>query len=323
MSASRVLKEISRNFVSFSEHGLVYGPQGRMLLKNLEEHWFSHCITMSPYNIFLSEQFSDTLNFLTESPMGRIPFGLATVKDSTDLWNESTLPTALKLNRHKNARIAILDSSVEAKSLYHKVQKERKVWWRKLAQQPSRFKITEAKRIEDLDSVDIEAEFSFGTITVERIVYHNDIGKLLLQIDNKKDLADIQMVEHVLSLDWGCLALLCDAYDIDETAKMRIHSKLAPHKVAIRIKTSENHTNTGSDDLNRFVLYLNNMLRTKGLNTILTVSEEVANACLIPFVVLVDRTSLENGIIHVTNRSTTLDQAIHITDLVKHITMHC
>ncbi|XP_076649024.1 DNA polymerase subunit gamma-2, mitochondrial [Halictus rubicundus] len=323
MSPPRILKEISANFISFAEHGFVYGPQGRMLLKNLEEHWFLHCITMSPYNIFLSEQFSNTLNFITKSPMGRIPFGLATVKDSKDFWNENIQPITSKVDYHKKAEIAIFNNSTEAKSLYHKVQKERKVWWRKLAQQPSRFKITETKRIEDLDLVDIEAQFSFGTITVEKIIYHNDIQKLLLQIDNKKDLADIQMVEHVLSLDWGCLALLCDAYDVDETAKMHIHSKLAPHKVAIHIKKSDNETNTGSDDLNRFVLYLNNMLRTKGLNTILTISEEVVNACLVPFIVLVDRTSLENGIIHVTNRSTTLNQAIHITDLVKYITMHC
>lgn len=316
MSASRVLKAVSKNFLNLSEHGLVYGPQGRMLLRNLEEHWFLHCVTMSPYNIFLSEKFVDTLNFLMNSPMGKIPFGVAGVSDSKDSWNESV--QSLKLERHREARIAVFDRCTEAKSLYHKMQKERKVWWRRLAQQPSRFQI-KAKETEDLDSVDVEAEFSFGTVTVEKIIRR----KLSLEINDKKDLADIQTVEHVLSFDWGCLALLCDACDADETAGMRIHSKLAPHKVAIHIKTSGDQGNTGSDDLNRFVLYLNNMLRAKGLNTMSTVSEEVATACLIPFVVSVDRTSLENGIVHVTNRSTTLDQAIHITDLAKHITTQC
>ncbi|XP_015434737.1 PREDICTED: DNA polymerase subunit gamma-2, mitochondrial [Dufourea novaeangliae] len=323
MTVTRILKEISTNFINFTDHGFMYGPQGRMLLRNLEEHWFLHCITMSLYNIFLSEKSTSTLNLLTKSPIGEIPFGLATLKDSNNSWNKSIQPMDIEVENHKIAEVAIFHNNTEAKDSYHKLQKERKIWWRKLAQYPSRFKITEPKKTENFDFIDIEGQFPFGTITVERITYHTNIQNLLQQIDIKKGLADIQMVEHVVSLDWGCLALLCDAYDINETAKMHIHPKLAPHKVAIHIKKSKNEATVGNDDLNRFVLYLNNMLRKKGLNTILTSSEEVVNMCLVPFIVLVDRTSLENGIIYVTNRSTTLSQAIHITDLVKYIIMHC
>lgn len=131
------------------------------------------------------------------------------------------------------------------------------------------------------------------------------------------------MIEHSVSLDWGCLALLCDTYDISKKTKMHIHSKLAPHKVAFRIKRPSNDANVENNDLNRFVLYLNNMLKTKGLNTILTASEEIIDTCLVPFIVSVDETSLENGIIYVMDRSTTLSESVHITDLVNHISMRC
>ena len=318
---THVLKELSANFISLAEHGLVYGPQGRMLLKNLEDHWLLHCVTMSRYNTFLSEKCVNDFNFVTKTGMSDIPFGLAKIKSSRNDWNQSIMPTVSKLNLHKTAEIYVFNNNIETKDLYHKVQKERKIWWRKLAQNPSKFKVTEPRKIKNVDLVDIEAHFSFGTVTVERIAYHTDVRKLLAQID-KKDFVDIQMVEHIVSLDWGCLALLCDAYDMDKSTKMHIHSKLAPHKVAFYIK-KYNEMNSQDDDLNRFVLYLNNMLRTKGLNTILTSSEQVIDTCLVPFIVLVDRTSLENGIIHVTNRSTTLSEAIHITDLVKYISMHC
>ena len=318
---TNVLKELSGNFISLAEHGLVYGPQGRMLLKNLEDHWLLHCVTMSRYNTFLSEKCVNDFNFVTKTGMSDIPFGLAKIKSSRNDWNQSIAPSASKLNLHKTAEIYVFNNNIETKDLYHKVQKERRIWWRKLAQNPSKFKVTEPRKIKNVDLVDIEADFSFGTVTVERIAYHTDVRKLLSQID-KKDFADIQMVEHIVSLDWGCLALLCDAYDMDKSTKMHIHSKLAPHKVAFYIK-KYNEMNSQDDDLNRFVLYLNNMLRTKGLNTILTSSEQVIDTCLVPFIVLVDRTSLENGIIHVTNRSTTLSEAIHITDLVKYISMHC
>ncbi|XP_076666324.1 DNA polymerase subunit gamma-2, mitochondrial [Andrena cerasifolii] len=318
---THVLKELSANFISLAEHGLVYGPQGRMLLKNLEDHWLLHCVTMSRYNTFLSDKCVNDFNFVTKTGMSNIPFGLAKIKNSRNDWNQNIAPTVSKLNLHKTAEIYVFNNNIEAKDLYHKVQKERKIWWRKLAQNPSKFKVTEPRKIKNVDLVDIEAHFSFGTVTVERIAYHTDVRKLLSQID-KKDFVDIQMVEHIVSLDWGCLALLCDAYDMDKSTKMHIHSKLAPHKVAFYIK-KYNEMNSQDDDLNRFVLYLNNMLRTKGLNTILTSSEQVIDTCLVPFIVLVDRTSLENGIIHVTNRSTTLSEAIHITDLVKYISMHC
>ena len=318
---THVLKELSANFISLAEHGLVYGPQGRMLLKNLEDHWLLHCVTMSRYNTFLSDKCVNDFDFVTKTGMSNIPFGLAKVKSSRNDWNQSIAPTASKLNLHKTAEIYVFNNNIETKDLYHKVQKERKIWWRKLAQNPSKFKVTEPRKIRNVDLVDIEGHFSFGTVTVERIAYHTDVRKLLSQID-KKDFVDIQMVEHTVSLDWGCLALLCDAYDMDKSTKMHIHSKLAPHKVAFYIK-KYNEMNSQDDDLNRFVLYLNNMLRTKGLNTILTSSEQVIDTCLVPFVVSVDRTSLENGIIHVTNRSTTLSEAIHITDLVKYISMHC
>ena len=318
---THVLKELSANFISLAEHGLVYGPQGRMLLKNLEDHWLLHCVTMSRYNTFLSDKSVNDFDFVTKTGMSDLPFGLAKIKSSKNDWNQSIAPTASKLNLHRTAEIYVFNNDIETKDLYHKVQKERKIWWRKLAQNPSKFKVTEPRKIRNVDLVDIEAHFPFGAVTVERIAYHTDVRKILSQID-KKDFVDIQMVEHIVSLDWGCLALLCDAYDTDKSTKMRIHSKLAPHKVAFYIK-KYNEMNSQDDDLNRFVLYLNNMLRTKGLNTILTSSERVIDTCLVPFIVLVDRTSLENGIIHVTNRSTTLSEAIHITDLVKYISMHC
>ncbi|XP_076633626.1 DNA polymerase subunit gamma-2, mitochondrial [Colletes latitarsis] len=323
MNIIRILKELNANFINLAQHDLIYGPQGRMLLKNLEDHWFLHCVTMSRYNIFLSDKITDTLNFITNTAMGDIPFGLATIKNSKNHWTQTNIPSDCEFKPHRTAEIAVFNNDIESKNLYHKLQKERKIWWRKIAQFPFRFKVTESKKIKNVDTLDVEARFSFGTIVVERITYHTDVRKLFSQIDNKKDFTNIQMVEHTVSLDWGCLALLCDAYDTDKSVKMQIHFKLAPHKVAICIKKWKNEMNIENDDLNHFVLYLNNMLRTEGLNTILTSSQQVIETCLVPFVVLIDRTSLENGIIHVTNRSTTLSEAVHITDLAKYIIMHC
>ena len=321
MNITRVLKELSPHFISLTEQGLMYGPQGKMIVRNLEEHWFLHCVTMSPYNIFLSDEYSDTLDFITKTATSDIPFGLARVKSCKDSWNRDIL-TKFKLNLHKIAEIAIFNNDTETKDLFHTVQKQRKIWWRRLAQYPSRFVLTEVKKAKNHDLIDIEAQFPFGNITVERITHYMDIQKLFPQIDNKQ-VSEQQMIEHSVSLDWGCLALLCDTYDISKKTKMHIHSKLAPHKIAFRIKRPSNDANVQNNDLNRFVLYLNNMLKTKGMNTILTTSEQIIDTCLVPFIVSVDETSLENGIIYVMDRSTTLSESVHITDLVNHISMRC
>lgn len=131
------------------------------------------------------------------------------------------------------------------------------------------------------------------------------------------------MVEHVASLDWGCLALLCDSHMVDKSTKAYIHPKLSPYKTTFRIEKQENETAPDSEDLSRFVLYLNNMLRTNGIHTILTSTEQVVEMCLIPFVVSVDRTSLKNGIVHVENPSMALKEPVQVTDLVDYIATCC
>lgn len=127
------------------------------------------------------------------------------------------------------------------------------------------------------------------------------------------------MIEHVASLDWGCLALLCDSHMLDKSTSAYIHPKLSPYKTTFQIEKQRNETDV--EDLNRFVLYLNNTLRAKGISTILTNTEQIVEMCLIPFIVSVNRTSLKKGIVHVKNRSTTLKEAVHISDLVKYITL--
>lgn len=181
MSIINILKELSPHFINFTTQGLKYGPQGKMLLKNLEEQWFLHCITMSRYNMFLSDEFNDTINFITSTEMSDIPFGLATIKNSKYQWDSNIL-SIQKSNYHRTAETAIFNNDAETKDLFYKIQKERKIWWRKLAQNPSRFKLSEAKKIKNYTIVDIEAQFSFGNLTLERITYHTDVQKLFSQV---------------------------------------------------------------------------------------------------------------------------------------------
>lgn len=181
MNIANILKELSGHFISLTEYGLKYGPQGKMLLKNLEEQWFLHCITMSRYNIFLSDESNNTLNFIIKTEMSDIPFGLAKIENSKNYWTSDLLPMK-KSNIHRIVETTIFQNDTETKDLFHNIQKERKIWWRKLAQFPSRFKLTEEKKIKNCNVVDIEAQFPFGNVVVEKIAYHTDVRKLFSQV---------------------------------------------------------------------------------------------------------------------------------------------
>nr|XP_050861847.1 DNA polymerase subunit gamma-2, mitochondrial [Vespula vulgaris] len=326
MSIEHVLKTIGTTFINFSKNGFTYGLQGNMLLRNLEAHWFLHCVTMSPYNVFITttDRIKHTLQILDNMNINEIPYGLAIIKDSKTSWNQLIWPPKCKVTSHKIAKTITFAHNSQSKDLFYKKQRERKMWWRKLTQNPSRFLLTESRKLKNREIIDIEVLFPFGNIIVETIIYQCDVHKLFVKTTNSKyDIDDVHMIEHVASLDWGCLALLSDSYEDGKSNQILLHPKISPYKVAFCIEKESNETDSDTEKLSRFIIYLNNILRTKGFETILVNTKEVIEMCLVPFVVTVAQTSLKNGIIHITNRSTTLAEAIHFTDLVKYIALRC
>lgn len=183
MSLEAMLKTIGPHFLSLSERMFTYGPQGRLLLRNLQEHWFTHCVTMPHYNVFPCDAITDTLQLLRNNSMDEmLPFALSTLTTSKSAWNESLLLAGGKALSHRIAKINVFVDASDSKSLLHKKQRERKVWWRKLAQHPSRFVLAEAKKTKNLDTTEIEAKFPFGNIIVETITHYPGVRKLYPQV---------------------------------------------------------------------------------------------------------------------------------------------
>lgn len=140
----------------------------------------------------------------------------------------------------------------------------------------------------------------------------------------KDDTNDVRMVEHVASLDWGCLALLCDSYkETDSSIELQMQPKISPYKAICKVKIDATNTDSVKEDLNELMLYINHLLRTKGLSTVLTSKKESLGNIHVPFVIAVDKTSLKNGIVKVTSQVTTLAESVHVTELVNHIALHC
>lgn len=181
MNIRHILEQLSTHFISFSKNGLLYGPQGKMLLNNLEQHWFLHCVTMSPHNIFLSDEIVNNFDFITKTGTSNMPFGLARIKNTKNSWNKDISSTPI-LNYHDTAKVAIFNKETDTKDLFHKLQKNRKTWWRRLSQSPSRFILTEPKKVKYNNVVYIKAQFPLDSIIVEQLTYHTNVQTLFSQV---------------------------------------------------------------------------------------------------------------------------------------------
>lgn len=124
------------------------------------------------------------------------------------------------------------------------------------------------------------------------------------------------IVEHTTSLELAFLALLCDGY-AEESKSLHVHPKLAPYKALITLDE------TSDEEQLQLAVYLNNQLRAKSLNTIVSSNNNDANIFQVPYVILIDNDSLKNGIVRVTSQLTTISEKVHITNLVRHVAAYC
>ncbi|XP_051171083.1 DNA polymerase subunit gamma-2, mitochondrial-like [Leptopilina boulardi] len=325
MKLEIVLQKLSACFLKI-EAGFDYGPQGRLLLRNVENLWFHHCVTTSRYNVFLSgtDKFSKTIQDLKVANIDTLPFGLAAFDNSKIAWNQSLLNSGNKTIVHKVAKVVTFCEESNSRDLFHKKQRERKAWWRKLVQQPSIFFLTESKKGKNNEVIDIKAEFPFGNITVETISHQRDVRKMFLQDKNCSDSEnDLSAVEHVTSLDWGCLVLLCDSYkEKAPFPTLQLLPKIAPYKAICKVNVEANERESIIEDLNQLVLYINNLLRTSGLGTIL-IKDNLSEMLQVPFVIGVNKVSLRSGIVTVSSHVTTLAESVHVSQLVDYIASYC
>lgn len=184
MTIDKILKNLGNSFLNLDK-GFVFGPQGKLLRRNLEDLWFQSNIIKPFYNVFLmsTDKVSETLENLKTLGIEEKPLGIAIIEESKNSWNTEILNVYPKLNSHRTGKVTIITNANEGKELYHKTQRERKIWWRKLSREPSRFKFTDSKKLnKNKDTTEITVNFEFGSIVIETISHQQDVKKLNNQV---------------------------------------------------------------------------------------------------------------------------------------------
>ncbi|NXH53362.1 DPOG2 polymerase, partial [Rhabdornis inornatus] len=222
--------------------------------------------------------------------------------------------------------------------------RQRLQWWRKFAVGPSNFSSSDFQDEEGRRGFKLHYSFPWGTETIETLknlgdtellqMYPGERSKLLGR-DGRKN-----VIPHVLSvngnLDRGVLAYLFDSLQVAEnplTAKknsqrkvLKLHPCLAPLKVALDVGKGP------TTELRQVCQGLFNELTENGISVwpgyletvhmslehLYTKYDEMS----IPFMVLISDGTLENGVVQLRSRDTTMKEMMHISRLKDFLTKY-
>ncbi|XP_034241987.1 DNA polymerase subunit gamma-2, mitochondrial [Thrips palmi] len=334
---------------------LKFGPIGEFLVNNVRQEWYLGNVIDRNDNVFPIHSHASQLSGLgIEEPFcqikslcqGVLPFGIAqTICDGTLIHkqiNDTTPPHAAFNPSHRTClRSLLFVSPTDGRQKFYTWQQKRKMWWRKFSSHPGRFSLSdiietrsEDKNVDGNDlRVNILAEFDWGPTIVETVhlsslsssqLSNEQLEALKVKQGHKHVLPDV--VECILSLEVASLAFLCDAFS--ESSKrllLRLHRRLAPLKVGFVVNLSDSSV---SDRLLEVAKHLSLSLRQKAVSTlmlpdIIKKSQDLQinrnDEMGIPFTIILSDSTLNDGIIHLYSRETTLKEQVHISKVPDYV----
>ncbi|XP_034954342.2 DNA polymerase subunit gamma-2, mitochondrial isoform X1 [Zootoca vivipara] len=222
--------------------------------------------------------------------------------------------------------------------------RQRLQWWRKFAISPSSFTSSDHHDEEGRRRSHLYYNFPWGKEVIETLSNLGDNELLQMYAGKESSLhgrdGRKNVVPHILSvsgnLDCGVLAYLCDGMQLAENASTRkkalqrkvlkLHPCLTPIKVALDVGRGP------TIELRQVCKGLFNELLENGisvwpgyLETVQSSLEQLFakyDEMSILFTILVSDTTLENGVVQLRNRDTTMKEMMHISRLKDFLTKY-
>lgn len=134
----------------------------------------------------------------------------------------------------------------------------------------------------------------------------------------------LRLVEHTMSLDWGCLALLCDGYiEIEGSKELQMHPKLLPYKAYCKAIIAAEDDQRTRQDLYDLTLYCVELLREQGVESVIVNDTKTPEVFRVPYIVTVDSESLKSGLMKLVCQRTLCGETVHITEMAKRLYALC
>ncbi|XP_030376836.1 DNA polymerase subunit gamma-2, mitochondrial [Scaptodrosophila lebanonensis] len=220
---------------------------------------------------------------------------------------------------------------------FYNMQRESKIWWMRFSSNPSRYAIvpydlqSEQDYSKDCQAIDIKSTFGSDEITVEQLTLST------LPDDKDFELPDARtgkmlvpaIIRSVLELEPATCALLLDGCDHGrDTNSLLLNRVLAPYQCAIACVQG----NPLSKDLLELSKHFVYVLQRAGLRLCqagekqsfftyapnaseLDKHVQLTDTLGVPYTLLLDEQTLQNGLLQLRNRDTKLTETIHISDI--------
>ncbi|KAI5727665.1 hypothetical protein M8J77_005427 [Diaphorina citri] len=321
-------------------------PCGHLLAENIKKEWVRSCVLRREEPAFLYSQQGDCENetdlqdmFLTTKELsnGKVPFIVANIAREIASQTDSEIKTDLDWrpyfspSQFTSLRASLFVTPSRGQQLFYHWQSQRKYWWRKFSCDPGKVSV-----VEDIPNrtVSIQIELPGESHQViETIVNHGTAYFDRLQ-PQQRDAYEIKdgrkktvpyLIESRLNLEVAALMFLCQGLTLSGDRKvLRLHRRLAPYKVAF--------LNSTDDELKSLAVYLYENLRQSHIYCLFTPldssskspgsieSQLSANDKLgVPYSILIRDTALQDGLISIRNRDTTLEEKVHISKVNDYI----
>lgn len=254
------------------------------------------------------------------------PFGIIDLRkpSSESAWssaasNEEDISLVLPASSTKISAFYFVTEQQSFEHFY-RIQQQRKIWWMKYAANPGRFRITELKKNETTQSVSLMAKYPFGNLAIE----HVDLVSTSDEFPESKIPLPPRIIRTRSFLEVATIETVLDAIDDGDYGEMCLHRKIAPHQCAVFCLSDDGSC---SKDLNDLAKYLSMMLKKHGI-TIFHADERIVpsqpllndkftemDAIGVPYELILEPSTLENGMMKLRNRDTTISETIHISCL--------
>lgn len=317
------------------------GPTGNLLKENLRQEWFYSMVINRDCSIFLNDNsFKNTFHFAKEICTEKLPFGIAeVVEEQLNIYKDQI---SIKNNDFRslipyNREILICTMFIPPSNsiqIFHQLQKQRKMWWRKFSANPGRYSLSDIQidKQSKNQSVEIHAKYEWCDLPIEQInLFTSEHPYLSLRDLQAKDGRKIISAHYIISqisLPTMIINTLCDAYDErtfhnENKPLLRLHRKLAPYKISFAIPSTG-----GSEELNDLALYLCKELRLHNISCLLLPTSlrntleyqwNQYDQLGVPYGILLNENTLKNGIALLRSRETTLKEQVHVAELVKYV----
>ncbi|XP_046402259.1 DNA polymerase subunit gamma-2, mitochondrial isoform X1 [Ischnura elegans] len=251
--------------------------------------------------------------------------------------------------KHTLLRLYIFSHPAKSTQAFSFWQQQRKSWWRKFSGSPGRYSLTDVNSIPLGDLVMIRAEYPWGMQCLEALCLRgtkpfeemDESTRIQFEVKDGRRSILPHVIECVTTLDGAMLTFLCDAYEerplptpskvnsnsTDSSMRytFHIHRRLAPYKASFSASST---SASSAEDLHDLAVYLTKSLRRSGISVLLLPdltkksleAQHVRNDEMgIPYTIVMNESSLKNGIIGLRSLDTTLKEQLHITDLKSHM----